>query len=142
MRIMPINNNQPSFEARLPKRELNTMVDAALSHDKEAGLPKLYTLLQQLDKMPGEKAELKSWIIRRIPSGIGFASSYENRYQLRVDNKLIEEGSNAFDVLYSAVTSFKTKDGKKIHMPKAVFDPMWWKNRNKSAEDIEKLLRD
>jgi len=143
MKIMPINNTcQQNFGARLPKSEFNTIVDSALRNDKNAGIPKLYTLLEKLDKMPGEKAELKSWM-RNNQSEIGYLSrDLGNTCQLRIDGKLAEEGSNIFDVLYSATTSAKTKDGKKIPMPKTVFDLMWWENRDKTAKDIEQILID
>ncbi len=144
MKIMPINNTtQPKFNARLPKRELNTLVDSALVHDKKAGIPKLYTLLEGLDKMSGEKAELKNIYRNSQSDVVGFASgSYDIGYcQLRIDGKLVAEGSNSYDILYSAVTSKQTNDGKKIAMPQTVFDLMWWENTDKTYSDVEKLLR-
>ena len=141
MRVLPINNNQQSFSAKLPKSELNTVIDSALNHDKSAGVPKLYTLLDKLDKMPGEKAELKAWLRNNQSDLIGFVPRAESTCQLRIDGKLVEEGSNTYNVLYSAVTSAKTKDGKKISMPNSVFDLMWWENRDKTAKDLEQFFR-
>lgn len=143
MKILPINNKQTEFKARLSKKELNTVIDSALSHDKQAGIPKLYTLLERLDKMPGNNAELKSWNRNNPTEIIGFLSkTSDSTCQLRIDNNLAAEGSNVFDVLYSAITSSKTKDGKKIDMPKSVFDLMWWENREKTARDLEQFFRD
>ena len=142
MNISPINNNQPQFKARLPKTEINTLVDSALSHDKNAGIPKLYTLLEGLDNMTGEKAELKTLARNSQSSVLGFGldSFKSNHCQLRIDDELVAEGPNIYDTLYSAVTSAQTKDGKKIPMPGAVFDIMWWKNCQKTIEDVKKLL--
>ena len=142
MRIVPINNNQPQFSAKLPKSELNNLVDSALRNDKEAGIPKLYTLLDGLDKIQGEKAEIKNLIRNSQSQLIGFYPQRNNSYQLRIDNELKAEGTDTFDVLYSAVTSAKTKDGKRISMPKSVFDLMWWGNKDKTYNDVEQLLRD
>ena len=141
MKIIPINNSQPQFKAKLPKTELNTLVDSALCHDKVAGIPKLYTLLESLDKMSGEKAEIKSWIRNSQSQVIGLISDCGGQYQFRIDGELKEEGRNIFDTLYNAVTTAKTKDGKKIPMPKTVFDMMWWNNSDKTIADVENLLR-
>jgi len=142
MKILPISCNQAQFKAKLPKDSLNTIVDSALSHDKQAGIPQLYTLLEQLDKMPGKKAELKSLITNSQSNILGFSSNSSrlNHCQLRIDGVLTEEGNNVFDILYSAVTSAKTKDGRKIAMPKSVFDFLWWQNKEKTIQDVEQLL--
>ena len=142
MRTAPINSYQPQFTAKLPQKELNNLVDSALNHDKQAGIPKLYTLLERLDKMPGDKAELTSLLANNQSQLIGFIPRQYSTFQLRIDNKLVDEGSNIYDVLYSAVTSAKTKNGKKISMPKTVFDLMWWNNKEKDIKDVETLLRD
>ncbi len=42
-------------------------------------------------------------------------------------------------VLHSAMTDYKTKDGKFIPMPESIWNNMWWKNRNKTIKDIEKF---
>lgn len=144
MKISPINNNQPQFRAKLPKSELNSFVSSALTRDKNAGIPKLYTLLEQLDKTPGDKAEIKSLIKNNQSSVLGFGLDCygTNHCQLRIDGKLVGEGSNIYDTLYSAMTSAKTKDGRKISMPQSVFDIMWWENRDKTVQDMEQFLRD
>ena len=72
MKVMPINNNKTQFQAKLPKGDLNTLVSSALSHDKEAGIAKLYTLLEGLEKLPGEKAELKTMLRNSQSDIIGF----------------------------------------------------------------------
>ena len=142
MQIMPINNNQPRFGAKLPKQEMNKVIDSALFHDKQAGIPKLYTLLERLDKIPGEKAELKSLFVNNQSQLIGYWSQHPSTCQLRVDDTLISEGQNAFDVLYSGTTSVKTKDGKRIAMPQSVFDRLWWENVDKTAQDLEQFFRE
>jgi hypothetical protein len=142
MKISPINNSQPQFKAKLPKKEINAVISSALTHDKQAGIQKLYTLLERLDKMPGDKAELTSLAVNSQSQLIGFMSRHDNTCQLRIDNKLVDEGTNTYDVLYSATTSAKTKDGKKIHMPQAVFDTMWWENADKTTQDLEQFFRD
>ena len=144
MKILPINNTQPQFKANLPKKEINTIIDSALSHDKQAGIPKLYTLLERLDKMPGRNAEIKTLARNNQSSLMGFGTDYfnANYWQLRVDDKLVSEGPNAYDLLYSATTSTKPTDGRKIAMPQAVFDLLWWENREKTAQDIEQFFRD
>lgn len=141
MKIVPISNNQSQFKARLPLVEMNTLVDSALSHDKNAGIPKLYTLLEGLDNMPGIKAEMKSWVRNNQSCIVGFSPDrFLSQCQLRIDGVLIEEGKDIFSTLYRAVTSTKTKDGRKINMPGAVFDIMWWENRDKTVDDIKGLL--
>lgn len=140
MKVLPISSNQQQFKARLPKSAFDTIVTSAWSKDKDAGMQKLYTLLQALDKIPGEKAEIKSVVVNNQSNLIGYRLRDSHICQLKIDGKLIEEGSNIFDVLYSAVTSSTTKDGKKIKMPGAVFDIMWWENRDKTRDDVMELL--
>ena len=60
MKILPVSNNQPNFGAKLPKSQINNVIDSALVSDKIAGIPKVYTLLEKLDSMPGDKAEFKT----------------------------------------------------------------------------------
>ena len=51
MNIQSINNNYPTtFKARLPKAEVNNLIQEAKTIP--SGLPKLYTLLNFLDKIP------------------------------------------------------------------------------------------
>lgn len=144
MKVTPINNNQLQFRANLPKKELTTLVDSALCHDKTAGIPKLYTLLEQLDKMPGDKAKLTTIIKNSQSDVVGLAAGFfkPNSCQLRIDDELVAEGQNIFDTLYSYVTSKQTKDGKKIQMPQTIFDALWWNNAEKNVSDVESLLKD
>jgi hypothetical protein len=142
MKILPVNNNNPKFGAKLPKKEINTVIDSALNRDKQAGIPKLYTLLERLDKMPGNKAELTSLFVNSQSQLIGYGARRDNTCQLRIDDQLVGEGTNIYDVLYSATTSAKTQDGKKISMPQSVFDLMWWENREKTSHDLEQFFRE
>lgn len=131
MRIAPINNSQPKFGTKLSlkKVDINTMVGEALEHDKNAGIPKLYTLLQYLKKMPDETAEFSKL------AGLNY-----NHYQLRINNKLVQEGRDTYEILYNFTTPKKTEDGKIIPMPTSIFEDDWWKNVGKTYRDIEKLL--
>jgi len=142
MKILPISSNQPKFMAKLPKKELYSVMDSALCRDSQAGIQKLYTILECLDKMPGKNAELTSLIANSQSQLIGYMSRRDNTCQLRIDNKLVSEGTNIYDVLYSAATCAKTNDGKKIAMPSSVFDLMWWKNRAKTVQDLEQFFRE
>ena len=131
MKIMPITNKQPQFgtKLKLQRIDVNTIVGDALSHDINAGIPKLYTLLQYLKKMPEETAEFS-----RL-KGLDY-----NHYQLRINNKLVKEGRDTYEILYDLTTPKKTSDGKKIPMPTSIFEKSWWENTDKTYQDIEEML--
>lgn len=138
MKILPINNNhKTSFGAKFSTKECNNLIDSALCHDKQAGIQKLYTLLEKLDKMPGKNAELKTWARNNQSDVVGFMSKSDGfGCQIRIDGKLAAEGRDCYEALYSAVTSKRTKDGEKIAMPKSVFDLLWWGNAEKTTKDL------
>ena len=143
MRILPMNTNyQQTFGAKLPKSQIGMVKEAAQNHDSKTGIPKMYTILQELDKMAGKNAELKKFPLGiRIYDNTGFKKIDPQICQIRIDGKLIQEGDTVFETLYNAVTS-KKDNGKKISMPKEVFDKMWKKNSEKTAEDMEQFFRD
>ena len=143
MKILSINNNyQPRFGINLSKKEGPKLIKAALSHDEEAGIAKLYTLLALLDKIPGNNATLKTVRLSRKEQPLGFCPSNPNIYQLRIDGKLIGEDYNLYNMLYSAITSKQTEEGEKIPMPQTAFDAMWRVNTDKTEQDIEQFLKD
>ena len=129
MRISPINNNNPSFGVKLPKNDMNSLVTTALRNDSKDGIPKLYTLLNRLDKLPGKKAEIKEiWPISRVNSQsalIGYISKPSHICQFRVDGELIKEGSDAYQTLCEAVDFLE-----------------WKENAEKTPQDLEQFFRE
>ena len=136
MKIYPISNTQPKFQARFTKNELNTLVSNC--NKEGSSIPELYTMLEMLDKMPERKAS----IVGRSKKGyIPFeeCSKYDIK-ALTLDNKIIQmEATTPYYVLYLGVTSFQNEDGRNWQIPKQVFLNKVLQNENKNINDIEKL---
>lgn len=146
MKILPINNNyKPSFNARLPKKEIMELVEISKKDKNGAGMQKLYTLLDLLDKFPGKIAGYKTKTVTSRyratgPYGGSFLpnTTYNTLY---IDNvEIKKKPKSKLNVLYSAMTDYKTEDGEYIHMPESIWDNMWWKNRDKTIKDVEKFI--
>ena len=146
MKILPIDSNcKPSFNAKFPKKEAMELVEFAKKDKDNAGIPKLYTLLDLLDKFPGKIARFKT---KTVTSQYRATSIYEGSYfpsttynSLCVDNVEIKKKPiSKYNVLYRAMTDYKTKDGEYIPMPESIWNSLWWKNRDKTVKDIEKFI--
>ena len=144
MKVYSINNShQQSFGARFPKEEINTLISAALSDKKGAGIPKLYTLLDLLDKRAGRVAGFKTHTKTSRYVALGAHGPFHpstTTYELYADNVKIKEGIiSKLSTLYHAMTDFHPKTGEDISMPQPVFDTMWWKNVSKTIDDVLKF---
>ena len=143
MKISSINNSVSSFNAKLPKREVLELVNIAKLDKNNTGIPKLYTLLDLLKKFTGKKADFKTEIetSRYLACGqMGPFHPSSTYHTLLIDNVEIKRGTGTkMDVLYRAMTNHKTPDGPVISMPQSIWDNMWWKNKNKTIEDIKKF---
>ena len=122
------HNGQPSFKAELPKQDVNRLLNEIKGYDV-ALVPKLYTLLEYLKSLGGKKASL-------------YGGEFNNFVQLHIDNKEINPNmfKNAYSALYSSLVTHKDSIVKKssiIIMPESIFEQKWWKNRNKTEEDIK-----
>ena len=108
-------------------------------------MPKLYTLLEMLDKFPGRIAGFKT---KTVTSKYRAMSLYGGSYfpsttynTLHIDNvEIKKKPKSKWAVLYSAMTDYKTKDGQCIPMPESIWNNLWWKNRDKTIKDIEKFV--
>lgn len=139
MRILPMNNVAPSHKARLPKIEVESFIKSS------DNVPKLYTLLDLLDKHAGKVAKFTtekqtSRFLAMGHNGSFYPTSTYNT--LYIDNVEIKRGINEekLEILHSAMTDYQTKDGNTIPMPQSVFDKMWWENRDKTVEDVRKFI--
>ena len=144
MKILPISNNEISYKAKLPKTEVKTLIQMAKLKESGDGIPKLYTLLDLLDKSSGKVAQFttKTKISKFRAMGQNGAHYPSSTYNtLYIDNVEIKKGTGTkLDILQRAMTDYQTKDGKFIQMPQSVFDRIWWENRDKSIKDIEKFV--
>ena len=142
MKIVPVNNIQTQFGARLPKSQLGMIKEAAQGHKDNTGVSKVYTILQELDKMGGTNAELKKFPLGiRIYDQSGYLKNVDPQIcQLRIDGKLVKEGDTIFETLYEAVFS-ATKGGKKVKAAESDFNTLCEKNADKTMDDVEQFLR-
>lgn len=137
MRITPVNNiNNQNFGANLQKKDAETLYGAV--RNLKDGIPKLYTVLELFNLVQmGEIAELKylKGINLSVHKPIGYRTeaTADNCWQLRIDNKLIEQGSNIYDMIYSAATS-----GTNITQNE--FNLRCKNNSAKTKEDVAALL--
>lgn len=145
MRVEPISSAQPQFRARLTKGQIQDVLRESTEAVKCQGIdsanivPKLYTLLELLDKHPGRKAEVSSKTHTSKYPAMGVYPEWTIS-TLEVDGNEIEKDKNGlFNLLYKALTSHKTSDGRTITMPLSIFDGMWWANRDKTEKDLMKF---
>lgn len=138
MNVQPINKTN-SFRARFPKSDLNQLIKRADS--TVAGMPKLYTMIDFLDKLPGKRAQ---FLIKEDNTHLNKVYTSIFDYTLRIDGRIV--GYSAKDN-WSALSNACIDDtmpqfGKHIHMPRSVFENKWWNNLNKTEEDIMKFAID
>ena len=125
MKIQPVNNNcsVSSFKARLPKKEVNSLIQEAKTIP--SGLPKLYTLLKFLDKIP--------------TSYLNFTKTKSNDYFLVDKSNILGIAKNKFDALKYACVGSNTHFGPFSYMAESVYEKQWQNNLDKTEEDIFNL---
>lgn len=130
MKILPINNIAPNnnFKAKLPPRDVNNLLREINGYDASL-VPKLYTLLERLEELPGKQA--------------GFLNEH-GWHSLIVNNKSVNcnKFCNNYAALYSSLVNHKdtiVKESRIVRMPESIFEQKWWQNRTRTKSDIKKL---
>lgn len=134
MRVFAVNNNynQPNFNAKFSKSDINHFLSDIKDHDASL-VPKLYTLLDFVDKLPGEKAK----IVKPL--------AYADWFKIHIDGKSAtgdHEFINAFTALYTMVVKHKDsilKESDIVRMPERIFEQEWWKNRFVTVANIKEF---
>ena len=127
MNVQSINNNYPTtFKARLPKAEVNNLIQEA--KQVPAGLPKLYTMLNFLEKIP--------------TSYLGFTKTKSNDYFLIDKNSILGIAKNKFDALERACVDNSIHHGPFSYMAESAYEKQWQNNLDKTEKDILKFSLD
>ena len=134
MKILPINNiqnnKQQNFKAKFSAKDINCVLSEVKNHDAEL-YPKLYTMLERVNELPGKIAKFVS------PDGFG------NFWQVHIDNKSLTANKqfiNKYAALYSSIVDHNGTIVKKsdiVRMPESIFEQKWWANRFKGEEDVK-----
>lgn len=135
MKILPINNiktQNTQFKAKFSKQDINHFVKELEGCDTDT-VPKLYTMLEFVKNLPGEKAEI-------------LESNYRPWYQILIDDKSAAQGRyyiNAYHALED-ITIQKKGSPKKVlsfdKMTKDAFFDNFYKNSKKTINDIKKMF--
>ena len=132
MKILPINNlqnnKQPNFKAKFTAKDINAVLGEIKGHDAEL-YPKLYTMLERVNELPGKTAQFVS------------SDGYGNFWQVHIDNKSLTSNKfiNRFSALYSSLINHKdsiVKHSDIGRMPESIFEQRWWANRFKTEGDV------
>lgn len=127
MNVQSINNNYPTtFKARLPKAEVNNLIQEAKTIP--SGLPKLYTLLNFLDKIP--------------TSYLNFTKISTDKYFLINKNSILGIAENRFNALRHACVDNSYNYRKFSHMSQSTYEKQWQNNLDKTEKDILKFSLD
>ena len=130
MNIQPLNNNySASFKARLPKAEVKCLIQEA--KQVPAGLPKLYTMLDFLDKTHTSYLNF----IKHI-------SDKSENYFLVNKNNTLGIGNNKFNALRHACVDNSYNFGEFSHMAQSAYEKQWQNNLDKTEKDILKFSLD
>ena len=136
MKILPINNiqnnKQQNFKAKFSAKDINSVLSDIKCYDADL-YPKLYTLLERVNELPGKVAKF-------VPS-----DKFGNAWQVHIDGKSM---SNAFQfksrysALYSSIVKHDgniIKNSDIVRMPESIFEQKWYANRFACEEDIKKF---
>lgn len=131
MKILPINDDKmpnKNFKAKLSAKDVNGLLREINGKDASY-VPKLYTLLERLDELPGKKA--------------GFDEEY-NWCSLTINENDVNPNKffSKFSALYSSLVEHKdtnVKNSSIIRMPERIFEQKWWDNRGKTKTDIKQF---
>ena len=134
MKILPINNiqnnKQQNFKAKFSAKDINAVLSEINGYDADL-YPKLYTLLERVNELPGKTAEF-------VPTDI-----WNNFWQVHIDGKSISRAFqfiSRYNALYSSIVRHDDniiKYSDTVRMPARIFEQKWWANRNKGEEDIK-----
>ena len=134
MKILPINNaqnnKQQNFKAKFSAKDINNVLSEVKGLDADL-YPKLYTLLERVNELPGKTAKF-------VP-----ADEFCNAWQVHIDGKSISKAfhfKNRYNALFSSVVKHKgniVKYSDTVRMPENIFEQKWWANRFKGEEDIK-----
>lgn len=127
MNVQSINNNYPTtFKARLPKSEVKCLIQEA--KQVPAGLPKLYTMLNFLEKIP--------------TSYLCFTKANSEKYFLVDKNSILGIAENKFNTLRHACVDNSYNYRKFSHMSQSTYEKQWQNNLDKTEKDILKFSLD
>ncbi len=134
MKILPINNiqnnKQQNFKAKFSAKDINNVLSDIKCFDADL-YPKLYTLLERVNELPGKTAKF-------VPT-----DEFCNAWQVHIDGKSMSNAfqfKNRYSALYSSVVKHEgniIKYSDFVRMPKNIFEQKWWANRFKGEEDIK-----
>ena len=138
MTISPINNiqynKQQNFRAKFSKQDINHFLKEIENNDVDI-IPKLYTMLDFVKKLPGKDAKI-------------LVSSYRPWYQILIDEKSATQGRYYINTYHALkdMTVQSPKSSKKVlsveKMTKETFLEKFYQNTKKTKEDIEKLFEE
>lgn len=133
MKILPINNiqynKQQNFKAKFSAKDIKEVLSEVKGYDADL-YPKLYTLLERINELPGKTAKF-------VPT-----DEFCNAWQVHVDGKSMSKAfqfKNRYSALYSSVVNHEgniIKYSDIVRMPESIFEQKWWANRAKSEEDV------
>ena len=134
MKISPINNTQnnkqQNFKAKFSAKDINNVLSEVKGYDADL-YPKLYTLLERVNELPGKTANF-------VPT-----DEFGNAWQVHIDGKSMSKSfqfKNRYNALYRSVVNNDSniiKHSDIVRMPERIFEQKWWANRFKGKEDIK-----
>ena len=133
MKILPINNiqnnKQQNFKAKFSAKDINNVLSEVKGYDADL-YPKLYTLLERVNELPGKTAKF-------VPM-----DEFGNAWQVHIDGKSMSKAfqfMNRYSALFSSVVKHDgniIKNSDIVRMPESIFEQKWWANRAKNENDI------
>lgn len=148
--------NKIAFKARFFKDDIKTLIKEATpksafdSKDPRVEIPKLYTALKFLDENHPDKMlklNTDTQLYREKKAALSHGESYSHATFTKIFNengkKLVDEEKPLYALYGLCLKSLHaTHDKRYLRMPQSVFENEWWKNRNVTIEDVEKLAFD
>ena len=137
MKILPINNTQnkqQNFKAKFSKADVNHFFEEIKENDVDI-VPKLYTMLDFVKKLPGKEAKI-------------LKSDYRPWYQIMIDDKSATQGRyyiNAYQALEDIAVHKEGSPKKVLSTNKLTKETFWenfYKNSEKTIQDIENLFKE
>ena len=143
MRVSEINSfSNTSFSARFSRADINKLIYSARNAygwDNPSALPKLYTMLSHVEKLPFKSVSLteyphplKDWNGKNIIT---------TRYQISTESgETMGNGVNPyFALINSTIKGITDEESAFKQMTKSVFTRKWNENKNVTESEIKKF---
>ena len=136
------SSNSTNFYARFPKADVNKLIYSAgnaYGWDNPSALPKLYTMLSHVEKLPFKSVflteyqyPLRDWNGKKIVT---------TRYRISTEGgEILGQGVNPyFALINSTIKGISKEESAFKQMTKSVFTRKWKEAKNVTEDEIKKF---